>query len=63
VTITYRPYLSTDFERPAMVPPLSLFLTDIVITAVEVVGRATFADILNRSFLPDNYTRRKFPGL
>lgn len=63
VSITYRPYLSTNFEEPAMNPPLTLFLTDIVVNATEIVGRATFADILNRNFLSPSYTRRKFPGL
>ena len=63
VTITYRPYLSNNPEGPEMNPPLVLFLTDIVITGVEITGRATFADILNRSFLSSAYTRKKFPGL
>lgn len=63
VTVTYRPYLSTNPEGPEMNPPLVLFLTDIVVTSVEITGRATFADILNRSYLSENYTRRRFPGL
>jgi hypothetical protein len=63
VTVKYRPYLSNDVAQPQMDPPLILFLTDIVITAVEVTGRATFADILNRKFLSELYTRRRFPAL
>lgn len=63
VTLTYRPYLSTKLDRPQMNPPLVLFLTDIVITAVEITGTATFADLLNRTFLSESYGRRNFPGL
>lgn len=63
VEIVFRPYISTDKTKPQMNPPLTLFLTDIQISAVEVVGRATFADILNRKFLSELYTRRRFPAL
>lgn len=63
VVIKYRPYLSEDPTTPQMNPPLTLYLVDIVITAVEVSGRATFADILNRKFLTDIYSRRRFPAL
>lgn len=63
VTLTYRPYLSTDLTTPQMDPPLVLNLTDIVVTDVEVTGRATFADIINKSFPSVMYTRKHFPGL
>jgi hypothetical protein len=63
VVITYRPYLSTDLTTPQMDPPLVLNLTDVVVTAAEVSGRATFADIINRKFPTDFYTRSRFPGL
>lgn len=64
VTITYRPFLLDDgIATLAMNPPLILFLTDVVITASDITGRATFADILNRDFLSVNYSRRNFPGL
>lgn len=63
VKIIYRPYLSDDLSKPQMNPPLVLFLTDIVVTAVEVTGRAAFADILNRKFLSEMYSRRRFPTL
>lgn len=62
-TVTYRPYISTDLDNPAMNPPLILFLSDIIVTPVEVTARASFADVLNRSFLSKSYTRRAFPGL
>ena len=63
VQVKYRPYLASDPETPQMNPPLILFLTDIVISPYEVTGKATFADILNRKFLSENYTRRRFPAL
>lgn len=63
VVVKYRPYLHSDPSTPQMNPPLTLFLTDIVVTAIEVTGRATFADILNRKFLSELYSRRRFPAL
>lgn len=63
VTVIYRPYLHSEPLTPQMNPPLTLFLTDIDITAVEITARATFADVLNRKFLSELYTRRRFPAL
>lgn len=63
VEMRYRPYLSTDLETPQMNPPLILYLTDIQVTAFEVSGRASFAEVLNRGFLTELYTRKRFPTL
>jgi hypothetical protein len=63
IEVVYRPYLSSDLTQPQMNPPLRLFLTDVVITSVEINGRAQFADILNRKFLSESYVRRRFPAL
>ena len=63
VKVIYRPYLSNDFTKPQMNPPLSLSLQQISMTVVEVSGRATFADILNKKFPSELYTRRRFPSL
>ncbi len=63
VAVAYRPYLSNDNSQPAMNPPLTLYLTDVVITSTDITGRATFADILNRAFLSETYSRRRFPSL
>lgn len=63
VTVRYRAYLSTDKSQPQNGVPLTLFLADIKVNAVEVVGRASFADIINRPFLSFLYTVNKFPGL
>jgi len=61
--VRYRPYLSTDLTTPQMSPPLLLFLKEISITAIEVQGRATFADIVNKRFPSEWYTRDRFPSL
>jgi len=63
VEVIYRPYLSDDLSRPAMNPPLVLYLTDIQITPTQVTGRATFMDVVNRRFPSELYTRARFPGL
>lgn len=61
--IIYRPYLASDTTRPQMDPPLELVLSDVVIGVVEVTGRASFADVLNKRFPLDYYTRARFPSL
>ena len=62
ITVRYRAYLSTS-DVPEMDAPLTLFLSDIRVTETDVTGRASFADIVNRQFLSDSYTTRRFPGL
>jgi len=63
IKVIYRPYLSDDLTHPQMIPPLVLFLKDVRITAVQVVGRATFMDIVNKKFPAELYTRSRFPSL
>lgn len=63
VQLIYRPYVSDDLTTPAMVPPLTLFLRDVQITATTVTGKATFMDLLNRRFPSEIYTRARFPTL
>lgn len=63
VEITYRPYLSTDLTQPQMDPPLLLFLKEVTITEYQVGGRATFADIVNKKFPSQLFTRVRFPSL
>ena len=63
VEIIYRPYLSTDLSAPQMNPPLVLYLRDIQVTAMQVVGRATFMDVVNKKFPSELYTRARFPAL
>jgi len=63
VEIKYRPYLSTDYTKPQLDPPLLLTLSDVSVTVNEVSGRATFADIINKPFPNQPYTRSRFPSL
>lgn len=63
IQIKYRPYLSNDFSRPQLDPPLVLYLSEVSIDRFEVTGRASFADILNKKFLTEKYTATRFPGL
>jgi Domain of unknown function (DUF1833) len=63
VQIIYRPYLSTDLTQPQMDPPLVLFLKDVEKTVLQVTGRATFMDIINKRAPSELYTRERFPSL
>ena len=63
VEVVYRPYVSDALNAPAMIPPLILYLKDIQITTHQVVGKATFLDIVNKKFPSELYTRDRFPGL
>jgi hypothetical protein len=63
VKVIYRPYLSDDLSGPQMIPPLVLFLKELQITTFQVVGRATFMDIVNKPFPNQLYTRDRFPAL
>lgn len=63
VTMKWRPYLADDPSTPQLDPPLVLYLRDVVCTTLEVTGRATFADIVNKRFPTKFYTRLGFPSL
>lgn len=63
VKMVYRPYVSTNLTQPHMDPPLILYLKDIQMTHVQVTGRATFMDIVNKKFPSILYTRKLFPVL
>lgn len=63
VTMTYRPYLSTDLTTPHMDPPLTLTLKNITVTPLRVTARATFSDLANRRFPGEDYSSINFPGL
>lgn len=62
-SVIFRPYLSNDLTTPQLDPPLSLNLTDVKVTDFSVTGRATFADLLNKKFPLELYTRSRFPSL
>ena len=63
VELTYRPYLDNDPTTPQLNPPLVLFLLDVAVTASEISGNATFADVVNKEFPNEYYTRARFPSL
>lgn len=63
VEIIYRPFLSDDLTRPQMDPPLVLYLKEAQATDFQVVGRATFMDVVNKKFPSELYTRKRFPSL
>jgi len=63
VEVLYRPFLSTDLSRPQMSPPLVLFLKDVKVETMQVTGRATFMDIVNKHFPLELYNRERFPTL
>lgn len=63
VLLTYRPFLVSDRTKPQIDPPLKLTLTDVQVTATEVVGAARFADVVNSRFLTQRYTRERFRSL
>lgn len=63
IKFIYRPYLKTDLTQPQLDPPLVLFGSDFQVDNFEVTGNATFADILNKKFLSQKFTKKRFPGL
>lgn len=61
--VKYRTYRSDDLNTPQNVPPLLLYLRDVSVTMFHATGKASFADLLNRKFPDDKYTRRRFVSL
>ncbi len=61
--VRYRPYLSNDFTKPQLDPPLLLQLTDISAKNGVVTARASFADLVNKPLLRQRFTRDIFPTL
>ncbi len=63
VLAIYRPYVSDDLSQPQMSPPLVLYLKDVKTDAFQIIGRATFMDIVNMPFPSELYNRERFPTL
>ena len=63
ISITYRPYLSTDLTAPHITPPLTMTLRNIDVTPFRVTARASFSDLANKRFPSKNYDAATFPGL
>jgi hypothetical protein len=60
--IHYRPYLQ-DSEDMQISKAISLTLASASLSLEKASFRAAFLDVVNRSFLTQNYTRLRFPGL
>jgi hypothetical protein len=63
VEVVYRPFLSDDLSQPQMIPPLILYLKDIRVSALQISGKATFMDVVNKKFPSELYSRDRFPSL
>ena len=63
VEVIYRPYMSDDLSGPQMIPPLILYLKDVQITTLQVTGKCTFQDLVNKKFPSELYIRTRFPSL
>jgi hypothetical protein len=63
VEVVYRPYLNTYLSTPQMNPPLVFYLKDIQVTPQQIVGKATFMELVNRRFPSELYSRLRFPFL
>lgn len=63
VEVIYRPYLSNDLSTPQMIPPLILYLKDVSKQPDQIVGRATFMDLVNKKYPLELYTNTRFPTL
>lgn len=60
--LIYREYTANNLVSPSATP-LKLTLKDVKVTPFEVTARATFANIRNKKFANQNYTRNRFPSL
>lgn len=63
IEVTYRPYLSTDIEGPQMDPPITMILSEVEASPLQVRGQARMLDIGNKAFPAKYYTAKDFPGL
>jgi len=63
IEVTYRPYLASDIDGPQMDPPITVMLSDVQATPLQVTGRARMLDIGNKAFPSRFYTAKEFPGL
>ena len=63
ITMTYRQYISTDLTGPQNDPPMTMVISSITADVFKVAATATFGDLNNKRFPPDEYTAERFPGL
>lgn len=63
ISVTYRPYLSTDLTAPHMDPVWHMTVREIEADVFRIKARASFGELINRQFPGENYTAVRFPGL
>ncbi|QDP54804.1 MAG: hypothetical protein Unbinned3891contig1000_2 [Prokaryotic dsDNA virus sp.] len=63
VKLIYRPYLSDNLDAPQWNPPLVMYLRDVQINHLQVSGKATFMNVVNKAFPSELYIRDRFPTL
>lgn len=63
VSCFYRPYLSKNIGVGPEALPLVLTLSEVQANEVEISARASFADLINKKFPSESYTRSVFPNL
>lgn len=62
-TITERVYVSDDTSGPAILPPMQLTVTSVVITGAKVQMTAGYGDPANIAVPRLTFTREQYPGL
>ena len=62
MTLTYRPYISTDLSTPQYDPPLVLEMHEISTNISTITLKAKFRDFYNNFFSKSIYTYTEFPG-
>lgn len=63
ITLTYRPFLSTDISGPKWDPPPQLTMFDAKVGVLTVQGRARMIDIGRKTFSNIVYDSERFPAL
>lgn len=63
ISVTYRPFLSTDATAPQMDPPLTMTVNSVQADDFKITARASFGNSSNKAFPAEVYNAARFPGL
>lgn len=63
VSCIYRPYLANILSEGPQATPLELIIVDATVSGGIISAKASFADLVNKAFPKDRYTRRNYPNL
>jgi hypothetical protein len=63
VTVIYRPYLISDLSGPQMDPPITMLVTGVSVSPLQVDITASLDDVNNWAFPHRLYQPADFPGL